>query len=414
MIEIKKSGKTLIFFIIVLILFYILFNDILLLYTSILILAIILYKYIIAIRKAKWMSKSLNIEPEEISLRIIAGSKKIIKAKIVSNKSIKLFIKHPIKFCTIKPQLYVTNNDFIIEIAPNLAGLYKSDELYIENNMALFIAKANIPFKTDITVIPRVIPMAIRALELITSISQSGLMYEIPLIKIGRGSEYAETREYMSGDDIRYIDWKATSRLQKLMIKQFHEEVGGEVNLIYDLKTKGPISTDIIATEFLNLAMDLIIQNIPFQITIIDEENKIETLRFNDYKNALLTIVKYALKSIKIDYTFLYSIIGPHSSKDFELLLKIINEEIPIKSFSNNWKLNNWKDAIVFSCLIGDLTWLIDIWNEVNRNSGKLIVHTPAKIWLDSQNLEQAYIDYINQVRLIESLKRRGIIVKVH
>jgi uncharacterized protein (DUF58 family) len=51
----------------------------------------------------------------------------------------------------------------------------------------------------------------------------------------GRGMEFSEVREYVEGDDIRFIDWNVTSRLGKLYVKQFVEERELTVILVIDL-----------------------------------------------------------------------------------------------------------------------------------------------------------------------------------
>ena len=51
----------------------------------------------------------------------------------------------------------------------------------------------------------------------------------------GRGLEFSEVREYIPGDDVRFIDWNVTSRMGKLFIKQFIEERELTVILAIDL-----------------------------------------------------------------------------------------------------------------------------------------------------------------------------------
>ena len=51
----------------------------------------------------------------------------------------------------------------------------------------------------------------------------------------GRGMEFSEVREYIFGDDIRFIDWNVSSRMGKLFIKQFVEERELTVILSVDL-----------------------------------------------------------------------------------------------------------------------------------------------------------------------------------
>ena len=51
----------------------------------------------------------------------------------------------------------------------------------------------------------------------------------------GRGMEFSEVREYIEGDDIRFIDWNVSSRMGKLYVKQFVEERELTVILAIDL-----------------------------------------------------------------------------------------------------------------------------------------------------------------------------------
>jgi len=416
-IEVKASGKALMLSAPALLTLYALFQDALILYASLLALLLFLCALIYAVRRVRWMAERLSVKPESASLRLVAGDTGTVKARVEAPKPVLLLAKHPLGFCTVKPQPIMSNSEFTLEFTPNLAGSYSSDRLDIESDVAagLFAAKVSLPFKTEVAVIPRVIPAAVRALELIGSTaSPGGSMYEYPLIhRVGRGTEYAETREYAPGDELRRVDWKATARLQKLMVKHFHEEVGGEVNLIFDLKSAGPISMDAAAAEFLNLATALSAGNIPYRITVVDAENRIETLRFEDWRQALLAAVKYALASVKVDYTYLYDVIGPQSSWELMLLTKIAGGETLLDSAALQ-KDRGWMDAVAVTCLIGDLTWLIDVWNEALKHGGRLIVHTPSKVWLDSPSLEEAYMDYQRQARILKTLRKRGIEVKVY
>ncbi len=69
-------------------------------------------------------------------------------------------------------------------------------------------------------------------------------------------------------------------------------------------------------------------------------------------------------------------------------------------------------DAFAVTCLIGDLMWLMDIYESLKANDRRLMVHIPGRIWLDSPTLEQAFIDYERQMRLLATHKRRRIETK--
>jgi hypothetical protein len=69
-------------------------------------------------------------------------------------------------------------------------------------------------------------------------------------------------------------------------------------------------------------------------------------------------------------------------------------------------------DTIAVTCLLGDLTWLMNIYNMLKASDRKLMLHIPSKIWLDNSTPEQAYADYEKQVRLTAKLKKLGIEIK--
>ena len=50
----------------------------------------------------------------------------------------------------------------------------------------------------------------------------------------GFSVEFAEHREYVPGDDLRYLDWKVFGRSDRYCLKQFEEETNLVCNLLLD------------------------------------------------------------------------------------------------------------------------------------------------------------------------------------
>jgi hypothetical protein len=69
-------------------------------------------------------------------------------------------------------------------------------------------------------------------------------------------------------------------------------------------------------------------------------------------------------------------------------------------------------DTIAVTCLLGDLTWLMNIHDMLKASDRKLMLHIPSKIWLDSSTLEQAYSNYEKQIRLTAKLKKIGVEIR--
>jgi uncharacterized protein (DUF58 family) len=51
----------------------------------------------------------------------------------------------------------------------------------------------------------------------------------------GTGLEFDQIREYQQGDDVRFIDWNASSRLNRLLVKEYIEERSRTVILAVDI-----------------------------------------------------------------------------------------------------------------------------------------------------------------------------------
>lgn len=59
----------------------------------------------------------------------------------------------------------------------------------------------------------------------------------------GSGLEFDQIREYQLGDDVRFIDWKSSARMNKILIKQYIEERNRTIILAVDVSRSGIFSS---------------------------------------------------------------------------------------------------------------------------------------------------------------------------
>jgi len=52
--------------------------------------------------------------------------------------------------------------------------------------------------------------------------------------RLGDGLEFADHRDYAPGDDIRFIDWPYYARMEKILLRLFHEHNDAEVTILLD------------------------------------------------------------------------------------------------------------------------------------------------------------------------------------
>jgi len=59
----------------------------------------------------------------------------------------------------------------------------------------------------------------------------------------GKGIEFAEVKEYLPGDDIKFIDWNVTARMNNTYLKTFHEERDLTIILLLDVSSSNNFGT---------------------------------------------------------------------------------------------------------------------------------------------------------------------------
>lgn len=76
----------------------------------------------------------------------------------------------------------------------------------------------------------------IRHITLFTKRQLRGMLVgDVRSAQKGVGFEFDQIREYYLGDDVRFIDWNATSRMNTLLIKQYREERSRTIILAVDV-----------------------------------------------------------------------------------------------------------------------------------------------------------------------------------
>ena len=59
----------------------------------------------------------------------------------------------------------------------------------------------------------------------------------------GSGLEFDQLREYQQGDDVRFIDWNSSARMNKLLIKQYVEQRSRTIVIAVDVSASANFGT---------------------------------------------------------------------------------------------------------------------------------------------------------------------------
>ena len=134
--------------------------------------------------------------------------------------------------------------------------------------------------------------------------------------RIGHNQEFELIKDYVSGDDIRTINWKATSRRSRLMVNHYQDERSQQV---YSLIDKGRVmQMPFNGLSLLDYAINasLVISNIAIKKSdkagIITFQDKINTVlpasRLNGQMNTILeTLYNQKTAYVESDYSALHT-----------------------------------------------------------------------------------------------------------
>lgn len=123
---------------------------------------------------------------------------------------------------------------FQYELTPVKRGVYSFGDInvFAITKLGLISRRYRIDMAREVAVYPSFLQMRKYELAAFTNRLQE---YGIKRIRrLGHSSEFEQIKEYVSGDDPRFINWKATARSSKLMVNQFIDERSQPVYAIID------------------------------------------------------------------------------------------------------------------------------------------------------------------------------------
>ncbi|MFN4084092.1 MAG: DUF58 domain-containing protein [Bacteroidia bacterium] len=214
----------------------------------------------------------------------------------------------------------------------------------------------------------------------------------------GFSVEFAEHRQYNTGESTRYIDWKLYAKTDKLFVKRFDEETNLRCQLILDVSksmyvpAEGLSKIKFSAVAIASIAVLLKKQRDAAGITLIDDEivfNSMPKLSTLNQKHIFEQLTK-ALTDNKLDYK------KGNLSKNLHLLADKIHKRSMVIIFSDCFEDNidelinalyhlkyNKHDVVLFHVMDKQLEDDFDLPNRplllVDSETGnKIKIHTNA------------------------------------
>jgi uncharacterized protein (DUF58 family) len=224
--------------------------------------------------------------------------------------------------------------------------------------------------------------------------------------RIGQSSEFEQIKEYVLGDDIRTINWKATARKNQLMVNHYRDERAQQVYCVVDMGRimKMPFEEMALLDYAVNASLVLghvawIKQDKPGLMTF---SNKIHQTVLADRKGNQLLRLQEALFNAKTNY----------EDSSYEVLLTQLRTKVSQRSlillFTNFETLNGLKRQMKYLRAIASQHLIVVIFFENTELKDVLKTKAANTFQLYEQTIAQKF-DYEKR-QIVKELTQYGIL----
>ena len=204
---------------------------------------------------------------------------------------------------------------FDYKLRPVERGEYEFGHLIllIRSGLGFVVKKVVTGEEETVAVYPSYVQM--RKYELFAQNAYSNEFGSKRIRKIGHSMEFEQIKEYVTGDDVRTINWKATARRGNLMVNHYTDERSQQVYCIIDKGRLMKMPFEKLTLLDYAINATLVLSNVCLhkqdKIGLITFSNKLGSLLVADKKpiqldNILQVLYKQQTQFLESDYEKLY------------------------------------------------------------------------------------------------------------
>ena len=173
---------------------------------------------------------SLGVE-NVVTLKVVNRSRHRLRLRIKDDFPDELLYETVHHDCRVSPMHTL---DISYRLIPLRRGTYRFVDIHLQcwGVLGMIVRHRRIPAAAEIKVYPNL--QAVRQYELLV---KRGMLHQIGLKtsrQFGEGTEMERLREYSPDDDFRRIDWNATARQRKPIVREFETERSQDVVIMLD------------------------------------------------------------------------------------------------------------------------------------------------------------------------------------
>lgn len=294
----------------------------------------------------------------------------------------------------------------IYKLRPVSRGEYEFGHIiiYVRSLLGLIMRRHNIEAGEVVPVYPSFLQM--RKYELLSQTTIQTEYGNKRMRKIGHSMEFEQIKEYVRGDDIRSVNWKATARKGSLMVNNYTDEKSQQVYCVID---KGRLmKMPFGGLTLLDYAINstLVLANVCLQ-----KQDRIGLLTFSNKMGSLLAADRKPIQRENI-LQLLYNQDTAFLESDYEMLYMQIRSRIKHRSlivlYTNFESLSGLNRQLNYLRSIAKHHLLMVVFFENTE------LHSLSH--LDAKNVEEIYIKTVAEKfefekrLIVKELKKHGIL----
>jgi uncharacterized protein (DUF58 family) len=216
--------------------------------------------------------------------------------------------------------------NIVYKLRPTERGEYHFGDIiiYVKSLLGLVMRRHDVAAEAMVPVYPSF--MQLRKYELMSQTTIKTQHGNKRMRKIGHSMEFEQIKEYVRGDDIRTINWKATARKGQLMVNNYTDEKSQQVYCIIDKGRlmKMPFNNLTLLDYAINST--LVLSNVCLQ-----KQDRIGLITFSHKPGTLLAADRKPIQRENI-LQLLYNQETAYLESDFEMLYMQVRNRIKHRS----------------------------------------------------------------------------------
>ncbi len=207
--------------------------------TGVLIAAVCLFAAIQVLSRARILPSATREVPDFLSLGVPSEITVSLHSRWSGAQKLTVFDGVPASFVVEKgpqflPLLPNRTSQLIYPATPLERGDQQFADIHIElhSPFGLWLVRRKLPCPSRVRVLPNFVPvLQFSLLAMTNQATQLGIRN---LNKPGQSREFRQLRDFLEGDSLNQVDWKATSRRCQLISREYQEQRDQQILLVLD------------------------------------------------------------------------------------------------------------------------------------------------------------------------------------